>query len=277
MQIPRLIVCSDHSAPPQSPMAVAVGSSGCFMKCMSMEVRGKGRAHSPGAAEGPWRRARMLPGFHQHQRPLQDRCPGGPGCAAPSAHGRGEETSIQGRDNPGVEAALAAGVTLPPPGTSSPTQHKAPRLAAFLPPLPRSLSQTTAMQAGETGHPGSSVEDQHPAVPPPNTSIPHPTTHTLSSGQAAEAQGQTQKAAQDPPLYLHCAKHLVLYVSPAKLLLHGGSGGSIQHLQPHLPAQGWQCCHTGAPGTTEVPSARSHHPTTASTHLSLSWEHPPSF
>lgn len=43
--------------------------------------------------------------------------------------------------NPGVEAALAAGVTLPPPGTSA-IQCKAPHLTASLPPLPHSLSQT---------------------------------------------------------------------------------------------------------------------------------------
>lgn len=107
----------------------------------------------------------------------------------------------------------------------------------------------------------------------------HPTPHHLHTElqTGSEAQGQTQKAALDPPPYLHCAKHLVLYVPPSKLLLHRGSGGSIQHLQPDLPGQGWHCCHTGAPGTTEVPSAHSHHLTTGSTHLSLSWEHPPRF
>lgn len=42
----------------------------------------------------------------------------------------------------------------------------------------------------------------------------------------------------EPCLYLNCSKHLVLYVSPSKFLLHRCSGGGIQHLQPDLWKEG---------------------------------------
>lgn len=40
-------------------------------------------------------------------------------------------------------------------------------------------------------------------------------------------------------IYLNCAKHLILHMATAKLFLHCGTGGSIQHLLFHLqPSEG---------------------------------------